>query len=168
MIILHVKVYNLILKTLNKKNQKVRILLNKQLSKYLGIDFGIKKSGVSISDSNKLISFPLETIETKNLLDYIKQISIDENIEIVVIGKPLKLNNEIHDLEEEIVKFIKSLKNHLPNIQVERIDERFTSKISKQIIINSGVGKKNRRDKLIIDKISASLILESYLILKNK
>ena len=168
MIILHVKIYNLILKTLNKKNQKVRILLNKQLSKYLGIDFGIKKSGVSISDSNKLISFPLETIETKNLLDYIKQISIDENIEIVVIGKPLKLNNEIHDLEEEIVKFIKSLKNYLPNIQVERIDERFTSKISKQIIINSGVGKKNRRDKLIIDKISASLILESYLILKNK
>ena len=164
MIILHVKVYNLILKTLNKKNQKVRILLNKQLSKYLGIDFGIKKSGVSISDSNKLISFPLETIETKNLLDYIKQISIDENIEIVVIGKPLRLNNEIHDLEEEIVKFIKSLKNYLPNIQVERIDERFTSKISKQIIINSGVGKKNRRDKLIIDKISASLILESYLI----
>lgn len=168
MIILHVKVYNLILKTLNKKNQKVRILLNKQLSKYLGIDFGIKKSGVSISDSNKLISFPLETIETKNLLDYIRQISIDENIEIVVIGKPLKLNNEIHDLEEEIVKFIKSLKNYLPNIQVERIDERFTSKISKQIIINSGVGKKNRRDKLIIDKISASLILESYLIQKNK
>lgn len=168
MIILHVKVYNLILKTLNKKNQKVRILLNKQLSKYLGIDFGIKKSGVSISDSNKLISFPLETIETKNLLDYIKQISIDENIEIVVIGKPLKLNNEIHDLEEEIVKFIKSLKNYLPNIQVERIDERFTSKISKQIIINSGVRKKNRRDKLIIDKISASLILESYLIQKNK
>ena len=168
MIILHVKICNLILKTLNKKNQKVRILLNKQLSKYLGIDFGIKKSGVSISDSNKLISFPLETIETKNLLDYIKQISIDENIEIVVIGKPLRLNNEIHDLEEEIVKFIKSLKNHLPNIQVERIDERFTSKISKQIIINSGVGKKNRRDKLIIDKISASLILESYLILKNK
>ena len=168
MIILHVKICNLILKTLNKKNQKVRILLNKQLSKYLGIDFGNKKSGVSISDSNKLISFPLETIETKNLLDYIKQISIDENIEIVVIGKPLRLNNEIHDLEEEIVKFIKSLKNYLPNIQVERIDERFTSKISKQIIINSGVGKKNRRDKLIIDKISASLILESYLILKNK
>ena len=143
-------------------------MLNKKLSKYVGIDFGIKKSGVSISDSNKLISFPLETIETKNLLDYIKQISNDENIEIVVIGKPLKLNNEIHDLEEKVVKFIKSLKNHHPNIQVERIDERFTSKISKQIIIQSGLGKKNRRDKLIIDKISASLILESYLIQKNK
>lgn len=168
MIILHVKVYNLILKTLNNKNQKVRILLNKQLSKYLGIDFGIKKSGVSISDSNKLISFPLETIETKNLIDYIKQISIDENIEVVVIGKPLKLNNEIHDLEEKVVRFIKSLKNHLPNIKIERIDERFTSKISKQIIIQSGLRKKNRRDKLIIDKISASLILESYLIQKNK
>ena len=168
MIILHVKIYNLILKTLNNKNQKVRILLNKKLSKYVGIDFGIKKSGVSISDSNKLISFPLETIETKNLLDYIKEISNDENIEIVVIGKPLKLNNEIHDLEEKVVKFIESLKNNHPNIQVERIDERFTTKISKQIIIQSGLGKKNRRDKSIIDKISASLILESYLIQKNK
>ena len=143
-------------------------MLNKQLSKYLGIDFGIKKSGISISDSNKLISFPLETIETKNLLDYIIQLSIDENIEIVVIGKPLKLNNEIHDLEEKVVKFIESLKNNHPNIQVERIDERFTTKISKQIIIQSGLGKKNRRDKSIIDKISASLILESYLIQKNK
>lgn len=143
-------------------------MLNKQLSKYLGIDFGIKKSGVSISDSNKLISFPLETIETKILLDYIKEISIDENIELVVIGKPLKLNNDIHDLEVEILKFIKSLKNHLPNIKVDRIDERFTSKISKQIMIESGVSKKNRRDKLIIDKISASLILESYLIQNNK
>ena len=168
MIILHVKVYNLILKTLNKKNQKVRILLNKQLSKYLGIDFGIKKSGVSISDSNKLISFPLETIETKNLIDYIKQINIDENIEIVVIGKPLKLNNEMHDLEEAIGKFIKLLKIEVSNIKVERVDERFTSKISSSIIINSGLSKKNRRDKSIIDKISASLILESYLIQKNK
>ena len=168
MIILHVKVYNLILKTLNKKNQKVRILLNKQLSKYLGIDFGIKKSGVSISDSNKLISFPLETIETKNLLDYIEQINIDENIEIVVIGKPLKLNNEMHDLEEAIGKFIKLLKIEVSNIKVERVDERFTSKISSSIIINSGLSKKNRRDKSIIDKISASLILESYLIQKNK
>ena len=168
MIILHVKVYNLILKTLNKKNQKVRILLNKQLSKYLGIDFGIKKSGVSISDSNKLISFPLETIETKNLIDYIKQINIDENIEIVVIGKPLKLNNEMHDLEEAIGKFIKLLKIEVSNIKVERVDERFTSNISSRIIINSGLSKKNRRDKSIIDKISASLILESYLIQKNK
>jgi len=143
-------------------------LINKQLSKYLGIDFGMKKSGVSISDSNKLISFPLETIETKNLLNFIKQISINENIEIVVIGKPLKLNNEIHDFEEEIVKLIKKLKIQLPSIQVERIDERFSSNISKQIILKSGLRKKKRREKFLIDKISASLILESYLIQNNK
>ena len=143
-------------------------MINKQLSKYLGIDFGMKKSGVSISDSNKLISFPLETIETKNLLNFIKQISINENIEIVVIGKPLKLNNEIHDFEEEIVKFIKKLKIQLPSIQVKRIDERFSSNISKQIILKSGLRKKKRREKFLIDKISASLILESYLIQNNK
>ena len=142
-------------------------MINKQLSKYLGIDFGMKKSGVSISDSNKLISFPLETIETKNLLNFIKQISINENIEIVVIGKPLKLNNEIHDFEEEIVKFIKKLKIQLPSIQVERIDERFSSNISKQIILKSGLRKKKRREKFLIDKISASLILETYLKTKS-
>jgi putative Holliday junction resolvase len=74
----------------------------------------------------------------------------------------------MHDLEEAIGKFIKLLKIEVSNIKVERVDERFTSKISSSIIINSGLSKKNRRDKSIIDKISASLILESYLIQKNK
>ena len=86
------------------------------------------------------------------------------NIEKIIIGKPLKLNNTVHNLEKDIIKFIKSLNKSLPDITIERIDERYTSKISKKIIDRMNSKKKIRMDKSVIDKISASLILESYLI----
>ena len=88
--------------------------------------------------------------------------------EKVVIGKPLKLNNELHELEIDIIQFIKSLKSIFPQIIIERIDERYTSKISSLIIRQSGINQKSRMNKSIIDKISASLILEAYLIKINK
>jgi len=143
-------------------------LLNNQHTKYLGIDFGKKRTGISISDYNKVVSFPLETIETDNLLDFLKELSTKENIEKIIIGKPLKLNNMVHDLEEDIIDFIKSLNKFFPDITIERIDERYTSKISKKIIDQLYSKKKIKMDKSIIDKISASLILESYLIKMSK
>jgi len=143
-------------------------LLNKNKSKYVGLDYGLRRSGVSISDSNKTISFPLDTLKTNRLLAYLKELSNNENIEKIIIGKPLKLNNESHNLEKYILEFIDSLKLNLPNICIERVDERFTSKISKKIVIASGLNRERRKDKSIIDKISASLILESYLNQKNK
>ena len=115
-----------------------------------------------------IISFPLDTIETKNLIFYLKDLIVNEKIEKVVIGKPLKLNNELHELEIDIIQFIKSIKSIFPKIIIERIDERFTSKISSLIIRQSGINRKSRMNKSIIDKISASLILESYLIKMNK
>ena len=136
-------------------------------SVYIGIDYGKKKSGISISDNNKVISFPLITIETTSLLGYISELSLKENIEKIIIGKPLKLNNDIHDLEQSILKFIDKLKNLYPKIEIKRVDERFTSSISKQIILNSGINKKKRLNKFTIDKISASLILETYLKTKS-
>ena len=143
-------------------------MLNNQHTKYLGIDFGKKRTGISISDYNKVVSFPLETIETDNLLDFLKELSTKENIEKIIIGKPLKLNNTVHDLEEDIIDFIKSLNKFFPDITIERIDERYTSKISKKIIDQLYSKKKIKMDKSIIDKISASLILESYLIKMSK
>jgi len=143
-------------------------LLKKQTTKYIGIDYGKKRTGISISDFNKVISFPLDTIETKNLIFYLKDLIVNEKIEKVVIGKPLKLNNELHELEIDIIQFIKSIKSIFPQIIIERIDERFTSKISSLIIRQSGINRKSRINKSIIDKISASLILESYLIKMNK
>ena len=143
-------------------------MLKKQTTKYIGIDYGKKRTGISISDFNKVISFPLDTIETKNLIFYLKDLIVNEKIEKVVIGKPLKLNNELHELEIDIIQFITSIKSIFPKIIIERIDERFTSKISSLIIRQSGINRKSRMNKSIIDKISASLILESYLIKMNK
>ena len=143
-------------------------MLNKNKSKYVGLDYGLRRSGVSISDNNKTISFPLDTLKTNRLLAYLKELSNNENIEKIIIGKPLKLNNKSHNLEKYILEFIDSLKLNLPNICIERVDERFTSKISKKIVLASGLNRERRKDKSIIDKISASLILESYLNQKNK
>ena len=143
-------------------------MLNNQHTKYLGIDFGKKRTGLSISDHDKVVSFPLQTIDTDSLIEFLKELSIKENIEKIIIGKPLKLNNTVHDLEKDIIDLIKSLNKYLPDITIERIDERYTSKISKKIIHQLHSKKKIRMDKSIIDKISASLILESYLIKMHK
>ncbi|MBT3282024.1 MAG: Holliday junction resolvase RuvX [Cryomorphaceae bacterium] len=143
-------------------------MLNKQHTKYIGIDYGKKRTGISISDHNKVISFPLDTIDTKKLMIYLEGLIPNEKIEKVIIGKPLKLNNQVHELENDIIKFIKSLKSIFPNIIIERVDERYTSKISNLIIRQSGIKQKSRMNKSIIDKISASLILESYLTMINK
>ena len=123
---------------------------------------------MSISDHNKVISFPLDTIDTSKLMSYLKDLIPNEKIEKVVIGKPLKLNNQIHELENDIKQFIILLRSIFPKIIIERVDERYTSKISNLIIRQSGLNQKSRMNKLIIDKISASLILESYLIMNKK
>ena len=139
-------------------------MLNNPHTKYIGIDYGKKRTGISISDYDKIISFPLETVETTNLINFLKDLTKKEKIEKIIIGKPLKLNNKIHALENEIVDFIESIKRAFPNISIHRVDERFTSKISNKILNQLETKKKIRMDKSIIDKISASLILESYLI----
>ena len=143
-------------------------MLNTQHTKYIGIDYGIKRTGVSISDYNKVISFPLDTIATSKLIIYLEDLIKNENIEKVIIGKPLNLNNQLHELENDIVEFIESLQSVFPKIVIERVDERYTSKISNLIIRQSGIKQKSRMNKSIIDKISASLILESYLTMINK
>jgi putative Holliday junction resolvase len=143
-------------------------LLNNQHTKYIGIDYGLKRTGVSISDYNKVISFPLDTIDTSTLIKFLEDLIPNENIEKVIIGKPLNLNNQLHELENDILQFIELLQSIFPKITIERIDERYTSKISSFIIRQSGVNKKSRMNKSIIDKISASLILESYLIMNKK
>ena len=143
-------------------------MLNNPLTKYIGIDYGKKRTGISISDYDKIISFPLETVETTNLLNFLKDLTKKEKIEKIIIGKPLKLNNKIHALENEIVDFIESINKSFPHISIHRVDERFTSKISNKILNQLKTKKKIRMDKTIIDKISASLILESYLIKTTK
>ena len=133
------------------------------MGKCLGIDFGLKRTGVSISDEFNKIAFPLKTVQSDNLISILQDIIKTESIEKIIIGKPYDLKGNLSVLEENIISLIKLLKTKFPNILVFRIDERFTSKIAKQTIAISGASKIKRRNKENIDKISATLILQSYL-----
>ena len=133
------------------------------MGKCLGIDFGLKRTGISISDEFNKIAFPLKTVQSDNLISIIRDIIKTESIEKIIIGKPYDLKGNLSVLEKNIISLIKLLKIKFPNIFVYRIDERFTSIIAKQTIAISGVAKMKRRNKENIDKISATLILQSYL-----
>ena len=133
------------------------------MKRVLGIDYGLKRTGLAISDPLGIIASPLETIKTKNLLNYLLDLNKKERISILVIGLPLNLKNKLFDIEENIKELIKKIKIHLPEIQIERIDERFTSKIARDYLNTYSIKQKIRRKKENLDKVSASLILQSYL-----
>ena len=133
------------------------------MGKCLGIDFGLKRTGMSISDEFNKIAFPLKTVKSDSLINEIQDINKTDTIEKIIIGKPYDLKGNLATIETNILSLIKLLNTKFPDILVDRIDERFTSKIAKQVILESGLGKTKRRDKKYIDKISATLILQSYL-----
>ena len=133
------------------------------MSKILGLDYGKKRCGISITDELRLIASPLTTINTNELMNYLEEIINKENVSILVIGQPKKNNNTFFEIEESIKKFISKIKLNMPDLIIKREDERFTSKLSK-IYINQVTKKKRVKiDKKNLDKISASLILESFL-----
>ena len=133
------------------------------MGKCLGIDFGLKRTGISISDKSNKIAFPLKTVKSDTLINEIEDINKTDTIEKIIIGKPYDLKGNISSIETNILSLVKLLNIKFPNILVYRIDERFTSKIAKQTILKSGVPMMKRRDKENIDKVSATLILQSYL-----
>ena len=133
------------------------------MSIILAIDYGEVKSGIAVSDDSKVFAFGLTTIKTNSVINYIDKYNSDNNISEFVIGQPKRMNDEFSDIEELIKKFINKLTLKFPNIPVKRFDERFTSKIALQTMIDAGLNKKNRSDKYIIDKISATIILQGYL-----
>tara|TARA_X000000368_G_scaffold31446_1_gene23310 strand:- start:1196 stop:1609 length:414 start_codon:yes stop_codon:yes gene_type:complete len=133
------------------------------MSKILGLDYGEKRCGISITDDLRLIASPLATINTKELINYLVEIIARENISILVIGEPKNNKNNFFEIEESIKKFIKKIKLNIPDLIIEREDERFTSKLSRIYINQVTKKKKLRIDKRNLDKVSASLILESFL-----
>ncbi len=133
------------------------------MGKCLGIDFGLKRTGISISDESNKIAFPLKTVKSDTLINEIEDINKTDTIEKIVIGKPYDLKGNILSIETNILSLVELLNIKFPNILVYRIDERFTSKIAKQTILKSGIPMMKRRDKENIDKVSATLILQSYL-----
>ncbi len=137
------------------------------MGKYIGIDYGKKRTGISITDDDKIISSPLITVETKDLFEFLNNYFKKEKIEIIVIGLPMRLDNTYNIIFKDIQKFAQKLESKF-KIPIHYVDERYTSKIASTIISNSHLKKMKRRNKYIVDKVSASLILETYLNLNKK
>ncbi len=114
------------------------------MGKCLGIDFGLKRTGISISDESNKIAFPLKTVNSNSLVNEIQDINKTESIEKIIIGKPYDLKGNLSNIEADILHLVKLLNTKFPNILVNRIDERFTSKIAKKTLLDSGIGKIKR------------------------
>lgn len=127
------------------------------------MDYGLKRTGIAVTDPLQIICTPLETVSTQQVFDFLSDYLSRESVDKLVVGWPTDLYQRDTDATVHVSKFIKTLETKFPGLEVIKWDERFTSKIARQAISGSGLGKKKRRDKKLVDKISASLILQSYL-----
>ena len=133
------------------------------MARIVALDFGVKRTGIAVTDEMQIIASGLTTVDTKNLLVFLKQYVSQENVELFIVGEPKQMNYEASESEVFIAKFLTKLEKAIPQIPVKRVDERFTSKMAFKTMIDSGLSKKQRKDKGLIDEISATIILQSYL-----
>jgi putative Holliday junction resolvase len=133
------------------------------LGRVLALDYGEKRTGIAVTDELRLIASGLTTVPTKELLSFLKSYVDKENVDVFVIGEPKQMNNTPSESEQFITPFLVELAKHFPTISIERQDERFTSKMAFQSMLDSGLKKKQRRNKALVDEISATIILQSYL-----
>ena len=133
------------------------------MGRILAIDFGKKRTGIAVTDELQIIASGLTTVATEDLIAYLKGYTKKETVELFVIGKPKQINNTDSESEALIIPFLEKLQKSIPSIPVKRVDERFTSKMAFQTMIDSGLNKKQRRNKALVDEISATIILQSYL-----
>ena len=133
------------------------------MARIVALDFGTKRTGIAVTDEMQIIASGLTTVDTKNLLVFLKQYVSQENVELFIVGEPKQMNYEASESEVFIAKFLTKLEKAIPLVPIKRVDERFTSKMAFQTMIDSGLSKKQRKDKGLIDEISATIILQSYL-----
>ena len=137
------------------------------MGRILAIDFGTKRTGIAISDELKIIASGLTTVETPQLIDFLNNYLNSENVELILVGEPKQKDGTHSSVEVQIKDFLEKLKEIFPMIRIERADERFTSKMAFQTMIDSGLKKQQRRNKALIDEISATIILQDYLYTKK-
>lgn len=133
------------------------------MGRIVALDFGLKRTGVAVTDPLKIIASPLETIPTAKIVEFLKEYCAKEEVEVMVVGMPMRLNNEETHATTPAKEFVNRLKKNFPAINIEVEDERYTSKMAVDAMIKGGMKKKDRRKKGNIDKVSAALILQSYL-----
>ncbi len=137
------------------------------MGRILAIDYGQKRAGLAITDKDRIIATGLATVHVKDLIKYLKDYISKEEIDCIVVGEPLDMQSKASDSSRFIDPFVKHLKKQFPEIIVERMDERYTSQMAMQTMRDAGLKKKSRQNKELVDKISATLILQSYLEMKS-
>ena len=133
------------------------------MGRILAIDYGRKRCGIAVTDPLKIIANGLETVPTHLLMKFLKNYMSRENVELIVMGQPTQLNGQPSESMRFITPFLNQLKKEMPNIPIVMVDERFTSTIAHQAMIDGGMKKSDRRDKARVDSIAASIILNDYL-----
>jgi len=133
------------------------------MAQILAIDYGKVRTGLAVTDDLQIIASGLTTVPTKELIDFLKDYTKKNDVELFLVGEPKQMNNEASESEALITPFVSQLRTFFPEIPIKRIDERFTSKMAVQTLIDSGMKKKKRQNKALLDEISATIILQSYL-----
>ncbi len=133
------------------------------MARLMAIDYGSKRVGIAVTDPLKIIATGLTTVHSKDVIEFLKTYISKEEVECIIVGEPKRMNNEPSDSARFIEPFVIHLKRTFPEIKIERMDERFTSKMAFQTMIDSGLKKKARQNKELVDEISATIILQSYM-----
>jgi putative Holliday junction resolvase len=142
--------------------------MDKNMGRILAIDYGRKRTGLAVTDESRIIANGLTTVPSHEAIAFLKSYVAREPVDIFVVGEPRQMNNQPSESLKYIKPFVSRLKNEFPDIAVEMMDERFTSKMAFQTMIDAGLGKKDRRNKELVDTISATIILQSYMEYRNR
>lgn len=133
------------------------------MGRLLAIDYGRKRTGIAVTDPAKIIPGGLTTVATAELLTFLKDYMSREDVECVVVGWPRQADGSPSENQQRVASFIGRLHNLYPTLRIERYDERFTSVLAHRTMIDAGLGRKRRQDKALVDEISATIILQSYM-----
>lgn len=133
------------------------------MGRIVALDFGRKRTGIAVTDEMRIIASGLTTVGAHEIMPFLKNFVATENVDLFVVGEPKQMDNTPSESEALIQPFLKLLAKTFPTIPIARYDERFTSKMAFQTMIDSGLKKKQRQNKALVDEISATIILQAYL-----
>jgi len=133
------------------------------MPRILAIDYGLKRTGIAVTDPLQIIATGLTTVESKQLIPFLKDYFSKEQVELILIGEPKNMDDSDTHATPLVEKCIKELQENFPAIPVKKVDERFTSKMASQAMIEMGLKKKQRRNKALVDEIAATILLQEYL-----
>lgn len=134
-----------------------------KMSRIVALDYGIKRTGIAVTDEMQMIAFGLTTVASETLMAFLKEYFAKEKVALVIVGEPKQMDGTPSQSAEIINAFITKFKTTFPEMPLERVDERFTSKMAFQTMIDSGLNKKQRQNKALVDEIAATIILQDFL-----